>query len=227
MRKRKFLSLVLSVILLFSFISFSIPQDVYASDSVAYVYIVSYSQTAGSSAGGLGGHSFLVVKNLTSDTITVGHYNLGGEHIMSIGSWGNISDGAYAYYNIEKYRMVNDIWSYTPSVYVRAAVSQSQLDKLSTAINNNYTWTSTLNCSRFARYCWNSMFSSSSSYHIDASSTIETPVQIYNKIQARSDCRSNFEFGSTRTCVMDNVYVHTSTSKAHLSNAAKSDVMMQ
>ena len=123
--------------------------------------------------------------------------------------------------------MVNDIWSYTPSVYVRAAVSQSQLDKLSTAINNNYTWTSTLNCSRFARYCWNSMFSSSSSYHIDASSTIETPVQIYNKIQARSDCRSNFEFGSTRTCVMDNVYVHTSTSKAHLSNAAKSDVMMQ
>lgn len=48
---------------------------------------------------------------------------------------------------------------------------------------------------------------------------------IYNKIQARGDCSSNFEFGSTRTCTMDKVYVHTATSKNHLSDAAKNDVM--
>lgn len=109
------------------------PQEFKAADTVAYVYIVSYTDEVGSSgATGYGGHTFLAVKNLTDDKLTIGHYNLGGNHIMSIGSWGNIPDGNYTYYNIEKYRMVNGVYTYTPSVYVRAEVTANQISKLST-----------------------------------------------------------------------------------------------
>lgn len=163
MKKKRRLSLFLSFLLLFNFIGFANPQVVKAADNgVAYVYIVSCSETAGSSGENSREHTFLVVKNLTDSTLTVGHYNLGGNHIMSIGSYGNIYDGKYAYYNVEKYRI--------------------------------------------------------------SGSAIETPEQIYNKIAARSDCRYDFEFGSTRECSMDNVYVHTSSGKNNLSQVAQLDV---
>lgn len=199
--------------------------DVVTATSVATVYIISYKGSSGSSWSSQG-HTCLAVRNDSDSTITIGHYNLSAGSIMTVGSWGNISDGKYAYYNIEKYRMVNNIFAYSLSVYYKVSVTLSQIDKLTTAINNNYTWSETKNCARFARYCWNCMFSSTSAYHIPASSTVETPTQMYSKISNMSGYSTNFKFGSSRWCTMDYVYRHTSGGKASLSSAAQRDVKM-
>lgn len=66
--------------------------------------------------------------------------------------------------------------------------------------------------------------SSSSAYHIDASSTVETPTQMYSKISKMSGHSTSFKFGSSRTCTMDYVYRHTASGKSSLSTAAKKDV---
>lgn len=196
-----------------------------SATKVATVYIISYKGSAGSSWS-TDGHTFLAIRNDSDSKIAIGHYNLSAGSIMTVGTWGNISDGKYAYYNIEKYRMVNGVFSYTPNVYYRASVTSSQIGKLTNAINDNYTWSTNKNCSRFARYCWNSMFSSSSAYHIDASSTVETPTQMYSKISKMSGHSTSFKFGSSRTCTMDYVYRHTASGKASLSTAAKKDVKL-
>lgn len=142
---------------------------------------------------------------------------------MTIGSWGNIPDGKVAYYNIEKYRMLKTNLSYSPNVYYKVTVTQKQLSSLTSAINNNYTWTNTKNCARFARYSWNCMFSSDSKYHIDAAN-VETPRKMYTKIKKMSGSKKNFSFGSKRTCSFKYVYRHTKSSKENLSTAAKKAV---
>lgn len=198
------------------------------STKIASVYIVSYKSSAGSSWS-IDGHTFLAVRNDSDSAITVGHYNLTSGSMLTVGSWGNIADGKYAYYNIEKYRMINlsNKASYNPNVYYKVEVTASQLASLTTAINNNYTWTNQKNCSRFARYCWNSMFSSSSQYHIDASSTVETPTQMYTKISQMNGYKTNFKFASNRWCTMEYVYRHTASSKASLSADAQKNVKME
>lgn len=232
MKEKRFLKKVVAKVMIFvlllSGIFINCPQKMYAADNkVATVYIVSCKSGASGSAGAFSGHTFLVVKNKTDSKIAVGHYNLGGGNIMSIGSWGNISDGEYVYYNIEKYRMVNDIFGYTPSVYYKVNITNEQLKKLTKAINDNYTWTLTKNCSRFARYCWNSMFDKDSSYHIEAASIVETPVAMYDKIKEMDGYKKNFEFGEKRNCTMSKVFVHTSSSKENLSKDAKADVKLE
>lgn len=225
-RKSKIKSFFLVFLMFLSLVNFCEPQVVRASDTVAYVYIITCTSTVGSSEEGKREHTFLAVKNLLDEDLRVGHYNLGGKHIMTIGSFGNIYDGKYAYYNVEKYRMVNDLASYTPNVYLRAAVSASQMEKFGEAINRSNVWTEIYNCAGFARDCWNSMFSVLDDEYIP-SSTIESPLSIFDKIKSRLDCRYNFEFGDTRTCTMDKVFVHTSTDKENLSIVAQYQVMLK
>ena len=188
----------------------------------ASVYIISYKDEDGSSWS-IDGHTFLSIRNDSSQTIKVGHYNLSSGSIMTIGSWGNIPDGKVAYYNIEKYRMLKTNLSYSPNVYYKVTVTQKQLSSLTSAINNNYTWTNTKNCARFARYSWNCMFSSDSKYHIDVAN-VETPRKMYTKIKKMSGSKKNFSFGSKRTCSFKYVYRHTKSSKESLSTAAKKAV---
>lgn len=227
-RNKKIVVRTIGLILLCVSLLLNFTSNVKADSTVvATVYLVSNGTNTSGASSAITGHSFLVVKNHTSSSLTIGHYNLGKYKYLSIGTWGNIADGDYAYYNIEKYRMINGICSYTPNVYLKVNVTKSQLEKLTKKINENYTWTLTKNCSRFARYCWNSMFSKDSRYHIEAADLVETPSLMYEKIKDNNYSHANFAFPSSATCGIKKVFVHTKDSKENLSKRAIKNVKLE
>lgn len=220
-------TLIIGIVQLLTGANVSAADDIAtaAAGDIATVYIVSCNESSSGSSGILDGHAFLVVRNDSNSNITVGHYSLKPDFILSVGTWDDsvVPDGACAYYNIEKYRMINTRIDYLPSVYLKASVNQTELSKLTNAINNNYTWEVTKNCARFARYCWNSMFSSTSSYRIPAA-TVESPMSLVNKIKEKSSYSTNFKFGASRTCGIGSVYRHTAGGKVSLSAQAEKAV---
>lgn len=221
--------LVLSCFLLLSCFSFVGTRDVVAANpKVAKVYIITYKQgDSGSSTPktfSIFGHTFFAVLNTSKTKIKVGKYKLSPNAFLTLGTWGNIPDGKKIYYNVEKYRMINTSTKYLPNVYLSKKVTKSQLNKLSSTINDNNQWSVMKNCARFARYCWNSMVGKKSKLRIKAASIIETPAAIYKKIKKKRFHKSDFAFGEKRFCKMRHVFVQKRGKLKSLSKKAKKKV---
>lgn len=123
-------------------------SEVEAASNVAYVWAVANCEG--------NGHGFLVVKNVSSSAITVGKMSVGAGKIVTLGTFGNLSDGKCLYYNVEKYRIVNGYWDYSPNTYIGEYITSSELSTLNSTIKNNTSWTLNKNCTSFVEACWNS-----------------------------------------------------------------------
>lgn len=194
-RITKLTSIILSLVLVIQ-ISLGVTCiNVDAQANVARVWVVSCTD-------GLG-HAFLVVENTSSDTITVGTYQLGAGQICSVGTFGNLKDGKCLYYNAEKYCIINKTRSFTPNVALREDLTDSTLATLSNTISNNTSWATLSNCSTFAERCWNSF----SSRKINAG-WIDTPAGLSNSIKKIGGYESNFSLSGS--CGSDEVKYQSS-----------------
>lgn len=100
------------------------------------------------------GHSFLMIENLTNNSLEVGHYVLYSYSKMTVGLWGNQSAHSGVWYNIEAHESSNPI--YSGRVSISEKLVAAQLYVLSGYIeNHDYYNLLTFNCSSFACGAWN------------------------------------------------------------------------
>ena len=102
------------------------------------------------------GHSWIYVKNHSSEAIDVGYYNgvESGEGV-SVGAFSfSVWDGWGIYYNLEAYRERNN----DNYLYVSRDMTRSDLDKLNNALKSypNY-WGIIGNCATFSFSMWNAV----------------------------------------------------------------------
>lgn len=195
-RFSKLIGIILSLVLVVNICCGMSSIEVNAAEStVATVWVVACTDG--------NGHAFIVVKNTSTKSITVGKYSLGAGRVMTTGTFGNLEDGKCLYYNVEKYRMVNGFCAYTPNVALSENVTSSQLSTLSSTIVSNTKWTLTSNCSTFATKCWNSF----SSRKLSAGA-INTPSGLTSSIKKNSGYASDFSISGS--CSTDDVKYQSS-----------------
>lgn len=121
-----------------------------AEAKIARITIVSAS--GGTSSSSTAGHSFLLVKNISSNqNIVVGVLGLSKNETISIGTWGNLSDGKGIYYNYELYIGAS---GFPGRVSYTVDITSSQLAKINDYIRNNNSWSVLDNCAMFASMAW-------------------------------------------------------------------------
>lgn len=115
-----------------------------AAKKIATITLV----TAGD--GGVSGHSFLVVNNISSGTVKVAGFSIVKGKSMSIGTFGNKSDGKGVYFNLELYKQYK-----TDESITSGGLAKDDISSLSSYIKNNNSWSCPANCSTFASGAWN------------------------------------------------------------------------
>lgn len=153
-----------------------------ASSDVAILTIYSDPWAINSSSG-IGGHSYISVKNVGTSNIQVG--NLGGiapSKTISIGSWGNKTEHSGVWYNLECWYTVMQ-GEFTSSASLSMPLSASQLTTVNNYIINHDAWSITNNCSYFASNVWNLVCASSDQV---SAGVPPTPMNLYNSINGKS-----------------------------------------
>lgn len=190
--------LIILCLVVFSTVPISVKSEsVEPRANIAQVTI--YSTTANH-------HSWLVVKNVSSSPITIGHYYLYPNTSVSIGTWGNISQHKGIWYNLES-ALGNSNFSTHVSIS-RYITSSSQLNSFNTAINSSDGWSLANTCSYFSGYVWCQTFS-------DKVNVGSSPSLLANSIKSLGGYTTN---RSIPTTSYSNVYYHTSSGKVQCSN---------
>jgi hypothetical protein len=142
-------------------------------------------------AGGVG-HSYVVIKNHTSSSLTVGHCLLSPNNSVSVGLWvlsssssssgSSQSSGGYSHrgvvYNLERCKYTIEQRP-CDEVYVVTTLSSSTLNSISQKIldkNDDYNLT-TYNCATFSTEIWN--LATGSTYW---TGWFRTPANVRNQI---------------------------------------------
>lgn len=103
---------------------------------------------------GVGTHSFLYFVNVTGHNITVLGNTVAPGKGVTVGTFGNKSDGLGIYINLEAYDIEhNDGYANRVSVTIR--ITQSQLNTVNSTMESNNKWLLTKNCAWFATQAWN------------------------------------------------------------------------
>ncbi len=142
--KKKIISLLLAVMLLFTAISFSASA---ADDTtVARMWLCSeVNDNTGI------GHIFLYFENLTGETITVGRYKVAPYGDVSVGSFGTEGPrGGGVYYNNE-----TALTHYSQLMGISTNLDEGELAKVNAKIANYNRWDPIFNCNYFALLGWN------------------------------------------------------------------------
>lgn len=143
-------------------------------DFVANITVVSTSGGGALASVGYNDHSFIVIENISSSSITVGHMSVPAGSSVTVGTFGNRSTHTGIWYNIEGYTGV----SYA-CYGLTTGLTSSELSTVNSKINANDTWTLTKNCSYFAKQVWNSI--ASSSYQISGGNPADIVTSIKSK----------------------------------------------
>ncbi|MDE6125113.1 MAG: hypothetical protein K2G22_07805, partial [Eubacterium sp.] len=120
---------------------------------IGSLQVVSAPIAGSSGIAGLSGHSFIIVKNTSDSTITVGHMPVNAGDSVTIGTYGNRSAHKGIWYNIESYCGLKGT-----SYGLTSALTLNDLNAINKVINDNDKWTNIYNCSYFAKIVWNTLF---------------------------------------------------------------------
>lgn len=144
------------------------------------VYVVSTQAGSGSGSSGGYGHSFIIVYNVSSSSIIVGHMAVPTGGSVTLGALGNRSTHYGIWYNIEGCYQISEISLCT-------ALTQSELSTMNATINSGDYYNSLFhNCAHFAADVWNSV--ASSAYHISGG----TPSALYTSINSKTGASTSF-----------------------------------
>ena len=151
------------------------------------------------------GHSWFVIENYKSTSLRIGHCNIGGKRKMTIGTWGNIKQHKGIWYNMEAF--IND---FPEHVSAGKELTQSDVDKLNTAINSLDKWTIYFNCAFFTTKVWNSVAKTQLT-HSNNNAGTPLPQNLARSIKA------NLTYYKTNRSIepkgRDYLYYHTSSNK--------------
>lgn len=141
---KKFLSVMLAVMMLFTVVSFS--ASAASETEVARMWLCSeVSDNSGV------GHIFLYFENLSDNTITVGKYKLSAGDDVSIGCFGTEGPwGAGVYYNLE-----TELDHYSQLMGLSTELTNEELKAVNQKITSFDRWDPIFNCNYFALRAWN------------------------------------------------------------------------
>lgn len=177
---KRIISFILSIIILLSFSTIAYANEVQPRITfVASLEVISAPIAGSSGISGISGHSFIVVKNISSSTITVGHMPVSAGDSVTIGTYGNRNAHKGIWYNIEGYGGIKGT-----SYELACALTSTDLYSVNTVINNNDKWTVTNNCSYFAKTVWNTAYPSNKISGTD-------PLTLANSIKSKNLCVTN------------------------------------
>ncbi len=141
---KKALSVLLSVLILFTALSFSVCAT--DNTTVARMWLCAEKSTN----SGVG-HIFLYFENLTEETITVGRYKVAPYGDVSVGSFGTEGPrGGGVYYNNE-----TALTHYSNLVGLSTELDANELNAVNNKIKNYNRWDPIFNCNYFALLGWN------------------------------------------------------------------------
>lgn len=127
-----------------------------ASDP-AIAEVTIFSTTGDNTIGpiNISGHSFIHVKNISTETITVGGLSLGPDIEITFGTFGNIEQHKGMWYNIEAQSAQTG--GVDGRVSLTTEITKSGLTKLNNAISANDKWSYLAPCSTAAVNIWNAI----------------------------------------------------------------------
>lgn len=177
---KKFISFFLVIIFICSFSTIAYADTAQPRITfVATLQIISAPKAGSSGLPGVNGHSFIIVKNDSNATITVGHMPVGAGDSVTVGTYGNRNAHKGIWYNIEGYaRMTGTYYG------LSCGLTMSDVYTITNVINANDTWSVAKNCSYFAKTVWNAVYASQSVSGVD-------PLTLANSIQSKSFCVTN------------------------------------
>ena len=171
---KKLLSLILAIVFLFSFATIAYADEVQPCITfVASLQVISAPISGSIGSAGISGHSFIVVKNTSNSTITVGHMPVSAGDSVTVGTFGNRNAHKGIWYNIEGYSKPKGA-----SYGLQTGLTLNDLNTINTVINNNDNWTLTNNCSIFAKKVWNAVYPSKALTGTD-------PLTLSNSIKSK------------------------------------------
>lgn len=123
------------------------PQKVEAASTVGILSIISDGNT---DDDWYGVHSFLLYKNTSKQNQIVAGVKVRPNHSITIGTYGNKSDGKGVYINLEAF-LATKYGAYSSRVSLSIPVTSSTLKNINYKIKKCNKWTYTNNCSWFAK----------------------------------------------------------------------------
>jgi hypothetical protein len=122
--------------------------------AVAQLTIYADSAAAGSSILNITGHAFITVKDISAADIDVGVFSgIAPGKEVSLGTWGDLSQHAGLWYDLEEYFAVIDGY-FNTAASLTTKLSASQLSTFNALIPGLDSWSLLSNCSSFASSVW-------------------------------------------------------------------------
>lgn len=141
---KKFVSIMLSLLMIFSLLAFNVSAA--KEENVARMWFCSEIHNKTNI-----GHIFLYFENLTDEPIMVGRYKVAPYDDVSVGCFGTEGPrGGGVYYNLEQ-----DLTHYHSLKAVSTDLTEAELNKVTNKIKNYSHWDPILNCYYFAAMGWN------------------------------------------------------------------------
>lgn len=150
-------------------------------------------------------HSFIMVENYQSSSLRIGHYNVGGNRKVTLGTWGNIKQHTGLWYNLES------VYPMASHVSAGKELTASDVVKLNNAINSFDKWSPLTNCSSFATHVWNKVAVTQLSAGL-----VNTPSNLAKSIKEKLDYYTTNRYIEPKTS--DYIYYHTSSNKVECSS---------
>lgn len=180
-KTKKFLCILLvTIIFLVAIIGNVFFLNVYAySDTITLEAYSYYKEGDGS------GHAWIAIKNDTENTYNVGACSISPGETITVGLWGNLSDGG-VWYNVESYA-INELGYFNDRVSVSMIIDETQLSTISSYISEHDYWNIFYNCSCFVQDIWNLV----SDDELNSGWLINLPSWLCNSIREKSTYYTN------------------------------------
>lgn len=155
--KNHIILLLLSLVTPLTIQTNSLANERSYSARAAEVTLFSVYMTSSFSSGSFFGHSFIQIKNLYMNNVSIGGISTDYNETITLGTWQNQSGHQGIWYNLESYFYHKTIQNsdYNGRVSISEYISSEELDDLNSLIDSKDYWNILYNCSSFASDCWN------------------------------------------------------------------------
>lgn len=180
--KRRVLRLGLGILASFALLigGYSVPAAHAAESSMPTFELTVISGGDGQASG----HAFIMLKNISKANIKVFGFNIKIGKIMTVGTFGNKSDGKGVYLNLEAHK------NYRTDRSLMIKITPQQMTSLTKWIKGHNYWSCPSNCSSFASGAWNHV--APTSKDLDAGFP-NTPTSLENSIKSKTGNKANID----------------------------------